>query len=45
MKVVKELQPNVITSCCRGDRHVNNQVDIKSKEYNRVSTDAYILQG
>ena len=29
--VVKELQPSVITSCCRKDRHVNNQVDIKSK--------------
>ena len=28
--VVKELQPSVIQSCCRGDRHRNNQVDIKS---------------
>ena len=28
---MKELQPSVITSCCREDRHVNNQVDIKSK--------------
>ena len=29
--VVKELQPSVIQSCCREDRHRNNQVDIKSK--------------
>ena len=29
--VVKELQPSVSASCCREDRHVNNQVDIKSK--------------
>ena len=29
--VVKELQPSVLTSCCREDRHANNQVDIKSK--------------
>ena len=28
--VVKELQPSVIQSCCREDRHRNNQVDIKS---------------
>ena len=28
---MKELQPSVITSCCREDRHANNQVDIKSK--------------
>ena len=37
--VMKELQPSVIQSCCRGDRHRNNQVDIKSKattEYLRV---------
>ena len=29
--VVKELQPSVLASCCREDRHANNQVDIKSK--------------
>ena len=29
--VVKELQPSVIQSCCREDRHRNNQVDIKSE--------------
>ena len=29
--VMKELQPSVIQSCCREDRHRNNQVDIKSK--------------
>ena len=29
--VVKELQPSVSASCCREDRHANNQVDIKSK--------------
>ena len=37
--VVKELQPSVIQSCCREDRHQNNQVDIKSKattQYLRV---------
>ena len=28
--VMKELQPSVIQSCCREDRHRNNQVDIKS---------------
>ena len=28
---MKELQPSVSASCCRRDRHVNNQVDIKSK--------------
>ena len=28
---MKELQPSVIQSCCREDRHRNNQVDIKSK--------------
>ena len=28
---MKELQPSVIQSCCREDRHWNNQVDIKSK--------------
>ena len=27
---MKELQPSVIRSCCREDRHQNNQVDIKS---------------
>ena len=42
---VKELQPSVFTSCCREDRHVNNQIDIKSEEYNRVFMMAYILQG
>ena len=37
--VVKELQPSVSASCCRGDRHANNQVDIKSRvttQYLRV---------
>ena len=29
--VVKELQPSVSASCCRRDRHANNQVGIKSK--------------
>ena len=28
---MKELQPSVSASCCRGDRHANNQVDIKSR--------------
>ena len=28
---MKELQPSVSASCCREDRHANNQVDIKSK--------------
>ena len=28
---MKELQPSVLASCCREDRHANNQVDIKSK--------------
>ena len=32
---MKELQPSVSASCCRGDRHVNNQVDIKSKATTR----------
>ena len=31
IKSMKELQPSVSASCCRRDRHVNNQVDIKSK--------------
>ena len=35
---MKELQPSVSTSCCREDRHVNNQVDIKSK-----ATTKYLL--
>ena len=35
---MKELQPSVSASCCRGDRHVNNQVDIKSK-----ATTKYLL--
>ena len=39
---MKELQPSVSVSCCREDRHVNNQVDIKSKD-NKVSTVVYIL--
>ena len=30
IKPMKELQPSVIQSCCREDRHWNNQVDIKS---------------
>ena len=30
-KAVKELQPGVIRSCCREDRHPNNQINIKSK--------------
>ena len=28
---MKELQPSVLASCCRRDRHANNQVDIKSR--------------
>ena len=28
---MKELQPGVIRSCCREDRHLNNQIDIKPK--------------
>ena len=35
---MKELQPSVSASCCRGDRHANNQVDIKSK-----ATTKYLL--
>ena len=35
---MKELQPSVSTSCCRGDRHANNQVDIRSK-----ATTKYLL--
>ena len=27
---MKELQPGIIRSCCRGDRHPNNQINIKS---------------
>ena len=44
IKAMIELQPGVSQSCCREDRHRNNQVDIKSKEYNRVSMGTYILQ-
>ena len=29
IKPMKELQPSVIQSCCRGDRCWNNQVDIE----------------
>ena len=35
---MKELQPSVSASCCRRDRHANNQVDIKSK-----ATTKYLL--
>ena len=31
IKPMKELQPSVIQSCCREDRHWNNQIDIKSE--------------
>ena len=34
---MKELQPGVFRSCCREDRHPNNQINIKSKECNTVS--------
>ena len=40
---MKELQPSVIRSCCREDRHQNNQVDIKSGATTNLSTKLYIL--